>query len=239
MRPGLKTVHCHDTLHLCLVIDGTFHQHLGTHTETLAPASVRVSPPGAPATLTFGPAGARCLLLEFSDLEPNDRRFLTPERPVFLPDEHSIDVAWQTYDAFRTPGEAPLVLDTCVVELFARAARAPNLPGGAPPRWLRQTRDWLHDAYEQPLTLADAAVEAGVSPVHLSRAFRHQYGATMGDYLRAVRLTCVQQSLRETATPISQVALDAGFYDQSHMTRCFKQAFGMTPGAYRRLWGAA
>lgn len=234
MRPDLRTTHCHDALHLCLVLEGGFEQRFSTHSTTLSPATVRISPPDAPADLRFSAVGARCFYLEYRDVAPSDLKFLVPEAPAFLSDAHSTALACKTYEAFCTEGEAPLVLDTLILELFARAARTPALP---PPDWLRRVRDWLHDGYARPLALADAAVAFGITPVHLSRAFRQHYGCTMGDYLRVVRLGHVRRALREAQTPLVQVALDAGFHDQSHMSRTFKQAFGVTPGAYRQTRG--
>lgn len=234
MWPGPHTEPCQDAIQLCLVIEGTFEQRLKAHTKTLSRSTLRISPPNTPATLQFGSAGARCFFLEYSDLQPKDRRYLTPDTPIFLPDSQSADLAWKAYEAFYTDGEAPLVLDTLVLELFARAARMPDVPTGPPPGWLRQVKDWLHDCYDQSLVLADAAMEVGVTPVHLSRAFRQHYGCTMGDYLRVLRLAHVQRALAERDDPLVQVALDAGFYDQSHMTRIFKQSLGITPGIYRQ-----
>jgi AraC-like DNA-binding protein len=43
--------------------------------------------------------------------------------------------------------------------------------------------------------------------------------------------------LGETDEPIAQIALDAGFADQSHLTRAFKQHTGLTPAEYRRALG--
>jgi AraC-like DNA-binding protein len=39
--------------------------------------------------------------------------------------------------------------------------------------------------------------------------------------------------------PLREVALEAGFYDQSHMTRVFRRITGRTPGAHRALMAAA
>jgi AraC-like DNA-binding protein len=55
----------------------------------------------------------------------------------------------------------------------------------------------------------------------------------MGAYLRAVRVAHVQRALARPAR-LAEVALDAGFYDQAHMTRVFARALGTTPGEYRR-----
>ena len=84
------------------------------------------------------------------------------------------------------------------------------------------------------LRLADIATEVGVHPVHLARVFRLSYGTPVGAYARGLRLTWAAARLRDSGDGIAQIALEAGFFDQSHFTRAFKQHFGSTPLAYRR-----
>jgi AraC family transcriptional regulator len=239
MWPGVHTEPYQDAVELCLVIDGTYEQRFRSQTRTLSTSTVRIAPPSSPGRMVFGPEGSRCFFLSYASLERSDRRFLTPRRHVFLQDPESRTLAWKAYAAFHTGGEAPLVLDTLGLELFARAARSPSLPGGPPPAWLCRARDWLHDCFDEPLGLADAALEAGITPVHLSRAFRLQFGCTMGAYLRAVRVAYVREALAGPEPSLARIAQNAGFFDQSHMTRAFKRAYGTTPGAYRRALGSS
>ena len=59
----------------------------------------------------------------------------------------------------------------------------------------------------------------------------------MGTYLRGVRLTWAAGRLTDSDDTIAQIALQAGFFDQSHFTRTFKRQFGLTPLAYRKAAG--
>ena len=74
----------------------------------------------------------------------------------------------------------------------------------------------------------------GVSPVHLVRAFNRQHGLPPYAWLNALRLKEARRRLM-AGEAIAAVAADLGFADQAHLTRRFKAAFGITPGAYRRL----
>jgi AraC family transcriptional regulator len=235
MPAGLRTRHEHAELHLCFVLQGGFEQEDGARSTTMRDASTRVSPAGAAADLRFGPAGAQCFLLHLADLDPSDARWLTPARPIFLDDSGTAGLARQAREAYRADGEAPLVLDALALELFAHAARRPAARGRQAPRWLVRARDEIRDRFAEPLVLADLAAEAGVTPVHLARAFRGRYGCSMGAYLRAVRVAHVQRALERPAAALAAIALDAGFYDQAHMTRVFARALGTTPAAYRRM----
>jgi AraC-like DNA-binding protein len=75
---------------------------------------------------------------------------------------------------------------------------------------------------------------AGVHPVHLTRVFRLHYGTPVGAYVRGLRLDWAAGRLTASGQCIAEIALQAGFYDQSHFTRAFKRRFGLTPRAYRR-----
>jgi AraC family transcriptional regulator len=84
-------------------------------------------------------------------------------------------------------------------------------------------------------SLGALAARLDVHRVHLARAFRDHYGETVGDQLRRVRLLRAVRLLRESEAPLSRVAADAGFADQSHMTRALRSALGVTPGQARTL----
>jgi AraC family transcriptional regulator len=58
-------------------------------------------------------------------------------------------------------------------------------------------------------------------------------GVPLGSFARDVRLDRVADRLAHSNARILDIALDAGFADQSHLTRSFRKRFGMTPGEYR------
>ena len=101
------------------------------------------------------------------------------------------------------------------------------------PRWLREVRRSIEMRFDEPLTLSVLADEAGVHPTHLARAFRAQYARTVGEMLRERRIEHAKQQLFCGVAP-SEIALDAGFADQSHFTRVFRRLTGTTPAAYGR-----
>ena len=58
--------------------------------------------------------------------------------------------------------------------------------------------------------------------------------APSGEYVRRQRIALACRSLAESDMPLADVAIEAGFADQSHFTRTFKRQLGVTPAAYRR-----
>jgi AraC family transcriptional regulator len=107
----------------------------------------------------------------------------------------------------------------------------------AAPRWLARCLDLIEAAYGDSLTVGGIAREVGVHPIHLARTFRRFLHCTPGEYLRRCRVNRALSLLRETRRPLSHVALDSGFADQSHMTHAFRRHLGFPPGQVRRLSG--
>jgi AraC family transcriptional regulator len=74
-----------------------------------------------------------------------------------------------------------------------------------------------------------------VNPAHLCRTFRRYRRRTIGDYVIGLRVQFVCRKLLETRDSLTEIAVEAGFADQSHMTRIFKRVTGVPPGAYRSV----
>jgi AraC family transcriptional regulator len=72
-----------------------------------------------------------------------------------------------------------------------------------------------------------------VHPVHLAQTFHKTYRCTVGDYVRKLRIEYACRELATSTKPIVDIALAAGFCDQSHFTRTFKRAIGAAPFQYR------
>jgi AraC-like DNA-binding protein len=84
-----------------------------------------------------------------------------------------------------------------------------------------------------------AAREIGVSRRGLERAFRIAVGLSPAAYSRLRRIDRCARELRREDAVLSALALNAGYADQAHFCREFRQIVGLSPGAYRRRLGFA
>lgn len=86
----------------------------------------------------------------------------------------------------------------------------------------------------EPHAIAELAATEGISEYALIRAYRKRFDITPLQHLMSLRVECACGLLSEGAAP-ADVAAEAGFADQAHLTRVFKQRIGTTPAAYRRM----
>ncbi|WP_199088799.1 AraC family transcriptional regulator [Bosea sp. ASV33] len=89
-------------------------------------------------------------------------------------------------------------------------------------------REIMRARHAEELTLEQLGTEVGLNPFQLIALFKRSTGLTPHAYLTQLRLKTAIAALGRGAT-IAAAALDAGFYDQSALTRHFKRAYGITP----------
>ena len=122
------------------------------------------------------------------------------------------------------------LLRTLAHLLLRHGTRPRPVPRASPAVAVARRR--LDEAPEVPATLAELAALSGVSRFQLLRGFARETGVTPHAYLLQRRVRLARQILAAGRAP-AEAALEAGFADQSHMTRAFRRQFGITPGRYR------
>lgn len=103
-----------------------------------------------------------------------------------------------------------------------------------PQRPVFKVVEYIRSHYSQRLSIPDIAERFGFSQRQLERRFVETFGASPREYLIRLRILIACEHLRTTQAPISEVALDCGFYDHSSFIRHFKRMLGVTPLAYRK-----
>lgn len=112
-------------------------------------------------------------------------------------------------------------------------ARSPR--GGLAPAALRRVREHIEKNLATHIDLGDLSSLAGLSSCHFSRAFKQSMNMPPHRYLMARRVQAAARMIEATESPISEIALEVGFSDQSHFTRVFRAQLGEAPGRFRRL----
>ena len=96
-----------------------------------------------------------------------------------------------------------------------------------------RAREYIHACFMQDMTLDTLSQVSGRDRWSLSRDFRTLYGTSPWRYVMMRRLDFCRQRMR-AGERLVDIAADAGFADQSHMTRQFISRFGLSPGRWLR-----
>lgn len=99
--------------------------------------------------------------------------------------------------------------------------------------------DYVALHYSEQLTLKQIAAKVGISVSRAAHLVKQHTGKTVWQHLMRVRIAKARQLLENTDGQCSQIALTAGFCDQSYFTKHFRRLMGTTPAHYRRSLSGA
>jgi AraC-like DNA-binding protein len=140
---------------------------------------------------------------------------------------------WEMNDEIDDLGQAEITVDVADALEMASTAymRSQRM---LPIKSLQRVRDTIAAAPASPRTAKDLEGLTGLDRWTLARDFRAAFGTSPSRF-RTMRQLDQVRRLVKSGVPLAEAALEAGFSDQSHMSRMFKRAFGLTPAR----WAAA
>jgi AraC family transcriptional regulator len=231
--PGLTLPrHNHARATVAVILSGGFDGRYRTGRRDCVPWSVVVEPAGEHHGNRFGSMETTILTVSPEAHRLGPALEVASRRFSFDRDPFAALIARRAINELDRPDDVtPLAVEAAALELLARVTR--TALHERRPRWLEEARALLHARYAETLTLGDVASAVGVEPERLARTFRRIQGEPLAEYLRRIRVDAAATLLLSTDLPISRIAADAGFADQSHLTRWFGRYLGTTPARYR------
>jgi AraC family transcriptional regulator len=236
--PGTRLPeHSHEQAYFCLVLGGTFTEWVAGRARACRPSTLLYHPPRELHSDDFHEHEGLCFNLE---LGPQWLARTRERLPIFL--EPALfdggplpNLCSQIYsELHRLDSASVLAIEGLTLEVLAQMSRRGlDRPARPVPGWLTEVRALLQDRFSEPLTLATLAHQVGVNPTHVARAFRQHFGCTVGGFVRRLRIEFARSRVVASEDPLVEVAVAAGFFDQSHFTRTYKRLTGMSPAAHR------
>lgn len=212
---------------ISVVLRGAVKEEARGREEVASAASVVVKPADVRHRNAFGPEGARLVSVVLPEALWGDG----------LDDwrwHHAGPAGGAGLRFVRSLHQSPEAAEDHLWALLAAVAAERDGPGPVAP-WLLRAKEHMDDAPADAPSVAALAADADVHPVSLARAFRRAFGVAPTTYRRRLRVRRAADLLASSDAPAAQVALDAGFADQSHMCRDVRAELGLTPGQLRAL----
>ena len=230
--------HEHEGAHFILVLEGLYVSTAHGAPEVAAAPFLVYNPPGTVHRDRFRSERGRffALAVDTATLDLAAQVGHLPSEPRAV-GPRGLALARRLARESRRLGD-DFAVEAHTLELLTTLDReGRGAPGSSrsSPAWLLRARDLLRDEASTPRGVRDVAARVGVHPVHLAREFRRHFDQSPADYLRYCRVERAVALLSQTSAPLSQIALDCGFADQSHFTKAFRRVFGEPPATFRRL----
>lgn len=225
--------HAHAETTVTLVVSGSLRETVGRAQEVARALSIVVKPGDTEHADQFGAQGTRTLQIGLTaaeaatlrEWEPAARQWrwthAGPAVPAFL----------RLLAIVRTRPDDDVLVERGATDVLSSLREPAEDTRGDPPVWLARVREEMDDV-GSGVRVRDIAAQAGVHPVYLARQFRRFFGSSVVSYLQRRRVTRAADLIASSSLPLSRIALESGFADQSHLSRSFRSGTGFTPGAY-------
>ena len=232
--------HSHERAHFCIALRGQCTEFDRGGAYEYRPLTLGFLPADRWHSLTYGETELRwfCMKVKSGELEKLRAYSRLPLEPIRSRGGLLNDLFLRVYREFRRPDNASqLAIEGLALEMLAQTSRETARQDSRPAKWLVQARDFLDENFIHQFKLDAIAETVGIHPIHLAREFRRHFQYSVGEYVRARRVEYVCRQLTTSDAPLADIAIAAGFSDQSHLSRIFKRALGTTPSEYRKYAG--
>ncbi|WP_235206882.1 AraC family transcriptional regulator [Paenibacillus tyrfis] len=132
---------------------------------------------------------------------------------------------------------SPLEIETALIELvstlvYKHASDLTHEPYGMlEQKYVKRIKEYIHAHYTDRITLEILEHVAGISRYHLIRLYKKSTHLPPHAYQNLLRINHAKKELKN-GRPIAEIAVDTGFYDQSHFAKAFARIVGTTPQTY-------
>jgi AraC family transcriptional regulator len=229
--------HNHSQASLCLVRKGALTERYGQKSIDSNSSMLLFRPAGVLHSDRFGATVTECFMIDFGSLWVTRFEDYSSwmHQPIGFNDGELLWLVKKIRsEALEADIFTPLIIEGLMYEIGAKIARKSKAGSDSiMPPWLKRVRNMLHDHFRENLTLEYLAKIADVHPMYLSATFKKHHRCGVGEYIRRLRVEFACSQLLTTNNNLADIALEAGFANQSHFSRIFRNATGITPRHYR------
>lgn len=103
------------------------------------------------------------------------------------------------------------------------------------PVWMSVIKEILNDRWNENVSLQELSDALGIHPVTVSKGFPKHFHCTLGEYTRRLKVHRSVHLIKSSNKSLTEIALECGFFDQSHFTKTFKSLTGYSPRELQNL----
>jgi AraC-like DNA-binding protein len=234
--------HSHEELSLGIIDEGTTVVEIGALHHNLIPRDTIFIPSGIIHLCAPQEDSIFRFRMFYFDAVWFERAFSLPVLPLQTSEgtlseslyEQSLDISRKLIDLegpsdlFETESEIISFLGSILKDL-----NAISFDKNSPSIELEIVKDVMDKEFKKQLTLDYLSNQTGMSKFSFIRAFKKEYHLPPHAYIVNKRIEFCRQLLKKGNRDMADIALEAGFTDQSHFTKTFRQYVGTPPGEYR------
>ena len=239
--------HYHLDCHIALVASGVQRQSFRGESLLLTRGAIQLMPAGevhdgvanADESYTLQTFRLSPALLNGIGEEITGKHYFPSQAAVVLQDRRLADRLLNMHASLQQGTSDPITSETHVLELleslFARLKQPSpqTIAGALSSEQLRLVREFVEAHLADKIVLEDLSLLVGLARFRFLKLFKRTVGMTPHAWLLRMRLEKAMALINANRNmPITEIAHAVGFFDQSHFTRAFREAYGVTPARF-------
>lgn len=225
--------HEHENPYISLLLHGFYHEQSILAENTLKPGSSLFRPEGFKHKNEIGPWDSFCFNVEI-EKESFENQFFFKTNNFVQFEKNNIEI-FKIYFGFKNNFSDELLALNLEenLHLLYRQKEFENTKGRA--LWVSKLMQNVRQNPEIKYSVNNVANSLDLHPNYFVRKFKSKVGFTFGEFLLRQRLSYALDLMLNSSKTLTEIALESGFYDQSHFIRHFKHFFNVTPYYYRKI----
>ena len=223
-------LHSHDKPYFCLLASGVYKEK-SKATDIITYGEVLYRTANYEHSNSFSNKGCLCLNIEINDYE----QFITLNE-LKLPTNVSKQKA--TVELYKLLYGLKRGLSNDILNIYCYESMIEIINifnGKGDINWVKKIKELISDNPLETISLDKLSLEFSLHPNYIVRKFKETTGFKLSEYLTNIRLEHSIKHLLLNNEPITAIALESGFYDQSHFNKNFKNHIGTNPKHFRKI----
>ena len=219
-------LHCHENPYLSVNLGCVYKEVNTTSERTIQSGEIILRPTHYEHKNIFSKGNGICFNLEIINLSNSEIAHLFQDVAI-----KPTGLEWYKLVVAFINNYPPDELECLIQETLLNDAEA--VYSIRKPIWFKKIIAQIQEEYDTTLSLDYISKTVNLHPIYMARKFKQLSGLTIGEYIRKVRTEKAFNLLSSSQNSLTDVGLQAGFYDLPHFSKTFQTTFGQNPQNFR------